>query len=168
MERHRSCVAQGNRGRRVCGRQSRRLDAPLPRHGSPDGWSHDRPSGRLNPHHRRRTMKYTIKITTIVAAVALPWPALADAIQATLYKSPQCGCCEFHAAYLRENGFAIDIKETFELAQISAEAGIPPEFEGCHTILVDGYVVGGHMPAGVIKEMLSERPAIAGITLPGM
>jgi hypothetical protein len=113
-------------------------------------------------------MKYTIKIATIVAALSLPWPALADAIQATLYKSPQCGCCEGHAAYLRENGFGVDVKESFELSQISAEAGIPAEFEGCHTIFVDGYVVGGHVPANVIKKMLEERPAIAGITLPGM
>ena len=113
-------------------------------------------------------MKHAIRIAAMVAALSLPWPALADAIQATLYKSPECGCCEGHAAYLRENGFAVDIKETLELARISAEAGIAPEFEGCHTIFVDGYVVGGHVPAGVIKRMLSERPAIAGITLPGM
>src|ERR1700754_4875675 len=98
-------------------------------------------------------MKYTFKIAAIVAALSLPWPALADAIQATLYKSPECGCCEGHAAYLRENGFAVDIKETLELARISAEAGIPPELEGCHTIFVDGYVVGGHVPAGLIKRM---------------
>jgi hypothetical protein len=113
-------------------------------------------------------MRYTTKIAALIAVLSLPWPALADAIQATLYKSPQCGCCEGHAAYLRDNGFAVDVKESFELAQISAEAGIPPELEGCHTIFVDGYVVGGHVPAGVIKKMLSERPAIAGITLPGM
>src|SRR5262245_47647871 len=113
-------------------------------------------------------MKRTIKIATIVAALSLPWPALADTIQATLYKMPQCGCCEGHAAYLRQNGFDLEIKESADLSQISAEAGIPPEMEGCHTIFVDGYVVGGHVPAGVIKRMLSERPAIAGITLPGM
>jgi hypothetical protein len=113
-------------------------------------------------------MKNSIKIATIVAALSLPWPALADAIQATMFKMPQCGCCEGHAAHLRENGFAVDIKEAEDLAQISAEAGIPPEMEGCHTIFVDGYVVGGHVPAGVIKTMLAERPAIAGITLPGM
>ena len=75
--------------------------------------------------------------------MCLPWPALAEAIQATLYKMPQCGCCEGHAAYLRENGFAVDVKETLELSRISAEAGIPPELEGCHTIFVDGYVVDG-------------------------
>ncbi len=113
-------------------------------------------------------MKHGIGAATLALALVLPWPALADAIQTTMYKMPQCGCCEGHAAYLRENGFAVDVKESFELSKISAEAGIPPELEGCHTIFIDGYVVGGHVPAGVIKKMLSERPAIAGITLAGM
>jgi hypothetical protein len=113
-------------------------------------------------------LKRRTGVVVFALALALPWPALAEVIQATLYKMPQCGCCEGHAAYLRENGFAVDVKETSELSQISAEAGIPPELEGCHTIFIDGYVVGGHVPAGVIKKMLSERPAVAGITLAGM
>jgi hypothetical protein len=113
-------------------------------------------------------VKRMIVSAAFALTVTLPWPALADVIQATMHKMPQCGCCEGHAAYLRENGFAVDVKESFELSKISADAGIPPELEGCHTIFVDGYVVGGHVPAGVIKKMLSERPAIAGITLAGM
>ena len=113
-------------------------------------------------------MKRTLATAALALALALPWPALADAIQATLYKMPQCGCCEGHADYLRKNGFAVDVKETTDLSRMSAEAGIPPALEGCHTIFVDGYVVGGHVPAGVIKKMLAERPAIAGITLAGM
>ncbi len=113
-------------------------------------------------------MRYTKKIVAILIALALPGPALADAIQATLYKSPQCGCCESYAAYLRDNGFEVEVKESHDLAQISAEAGVPPEFQGCHTMFVDGYVVDGHVPVTVINKMLTERPAIAGITLPGM
>lgn len=113
-------------------------------------------------------MKHRIGVAALGITLFLPWSALADVIQATLHKMPQCGCCEGHAAYLRENGFAVDVKESFELSRISAEAGIPPELEGCHTIFIDGYVVGGHVPAGVIKRMLKERPAIAGITLAGM
>jgi hypothetical protein len=113
-------------------------------------------------------MKRRIGAAAFALTLSLPWPALANAIQATMFKMPQCGCCEGHAAHLRENGFDLEIKESADLAQLSAEAGIPSEMEGCHTIFVDGYVVGGHVPAGVIKRMLTERPAIAGITLPGM
>jgi len=113
-------------------------------------------------------MKRTIKIAAVLAAGALPWPAFADAIHATLYKNPQCGCCENYAAYLRQNGFDVEVKATNDLAQISADAGVPAEYEGCHTTFIDGYVVDGHVPIKAINELLKERPAIAGITLPGM
>jgi len=54
------------------------------------------------------------------------------------------------------------------LAQISHDAGVPEDLEGCHTMFVGGYVVDGHVPVTVVKKLLTERPAIAGITLPGM
>ena len=114
-------------------------------------------------------MNLTARIATLVTLLALPLPALAQqSIPVTLYKNPQCGCCENYAAYLRENGFTVDVKPTNDLAEISREAGVPEEFEGCHTAFIDGYVVDGHVPVGVIQKLLSERPAIAGITLPGM
>src|SRR5258707_10233336 len=100
--------------------------------------------------------------------VALPWPAIAAPIRATLFKNPQCDCCEGYAAYLRQNGFEVDVKPTNDLAEISRKAGVPTELEGCHTMFVDDYVVDGHVPVKVIRQLLSERPAIAGITLPGM
>jgi hypothetical protein len=101
--------------------------------------------------------------------LALPLPALAAApTQVTLYKNPQCSCCEGYAAYLRQNGFEVTVKPTNDLAQISLKAGVPAELEGCHTAFIDGYVVDGHVPVEVIRKLLSERPAIAGITLPGM
>jgi hypothetical protein len=113
-------------------------------------------------------MKRTIKIAALVAAVALPWPALADAIHATLYKNPQCGCCENYATYLRNNGFDVEVKASNDLAEISSEAGVPAEYEGCHTTFIEGYVVDGHVPIKAIETLLKEKPAIAGITLPGM
>ena len=104
----------------------------------------------------------------IFAVVALPQPGIAASSRATLYKSPQCGCCEGYAAYLRQNGFEVDVKETNDLAEISHKAGVPERFQGCHTVFIDGYVVDGHVPVNVIRKLLSERPKIAGITLPGM
>lgn len=108
------------------------------------------------------------RVATVLATLVLPLPALADPIAATLYKNPQCSCCEGYAAYLRDNGFTVDVKPSNDLAQISAEAGVPAEMEGCHTMFVDGYVVDGHVPVRTIRKLLSERPKIAGITLPGM
>jgi hypothetical protein len=88
--------------------------------------------------------------------------------KATLYKNPQCGCCEGYADYLRANGFEVEVKPTFDLAEISRKAGIPENFQGCHTMLIDGYVVDGHVPLDTLNKLLTERPDIAGISLPGM
>ena len=104
----------------------------------------------------------------ILAMIALPLPAAAEPIHATLYKNQQCSCCEGYAAYLRKNGFDVDVKPTNDLTEISSKAGVPERLQGCHTMFVDGYVVDGHVPVSTIRKLLSERPAIAGITLPGM
>jgi len=91
-----------------------------------------------------------------------------EVLRATLYKNPQCGCCEGYADYLRKNGFEVEVKPTNDLASISSTAGVPANFQGCHTMFVDGYVVDGHVPVRTVRKLLSERPDIAGITLAGM
>jgi len=88
--------------------------------------------------------------------------------EATLYKNPNCGCCEEHASYLRGHGYAVKVVETHDLDGIKRRHGVPEELFGCHTILVGGYVVEGHVPAGTLARLLKERPAIRGISLPGM
>ena len=113
-------------------------------------------------------MKKTIRLAAVITLISLPLPVLAAPIHAILYKNPQCGCCEAYADYLQKNGFEVEIKPTDDLTQISASAGVPADLEGCHTMFVDGYVVDGLVPVDIVKKVLSERPAIAGITLPGM
>ena len=112
--------------------------------------------------------RVTLRIGTALALIAAPLPALAEPIHAVLYKNPQCSCCEGYAAYLQQNGFQVDVKPTNDLAEISSKAGVPAELEGCHTMFVEGYVVDGLVPVDVIQKLLKEKPAIAGITLPGM
>lgn len=102
-------------------------------------------------------------------AVALPAAAAAgERPAATLYKNPQCGCCESYADYLRDNGFEVAVKPTHDLSLIKRRHGVPEPLDGCHTMLVDGYVVEGHVPVGTLNKLLSERPDIKGISLPGM
>ena len=113
-------------------------------------------------------MKQLIRLTAVAALLAVSSPTLAETIKATLYKNPQCSCCESYAAYLRKNGFEIDIKPTNDLAEISRKAGVPENLQGCHTMFVNGYVVDGLVPINTVRKLLSEKPAIAGITLPGM
>ena len=88
--------------------------------------------------------------------------------EAILYKNPQCGCCEGHADYLRENGFEVTVKPTHDLPLLKRQYGVPSALEGCHTTLVEGYVVEGHVPVASILRLLAERPDIKGISLPGM
>ena len=91
-----------------------------------------------------------------------------EAPNATMYKQAYCSCCDGHADHLRANGFNVTVVETQNMSQIKSKHGVPPEFEGCHTIEVGGYVVEGHVPAKIIRKLLKERPAIRGISLPGM
>jgi len=113
-------------------------------------------------------MKSIYRVAAAAMLIALPLPALAAPIEAVLYKNPQCSCCENYARYLERNGFKVEIKPTNNLTQISADAGVPANLEGCHTMLVGGYVVDGLVPVDIVQKLLTERPAITGITLAGM
>lgn len=88
--------------------------------------------------------------------------------QVTLYKDPQCTCCEGYADYLRHSGFEVSVVNTHDLALINEENGVPAQLQGCHLAKVEGYLVGGHVPVGIVNRLLAEKPAIKGITLPGM
>ena len=105
---------------------------------------------------------------TIAGITLFATGAVAATGTIAVYKDPQCGCCEGYAEYLRENGFDVTVKPTHDLASMSREAGIPDEFQGCHLSFIDGYVVSGHVPVGTVDKLLTERPDIKGVTLPGM
>lgn len=110
--------------------------------------------------------------TRIAGAIGLSLAMLASggahATDALIYKNPQCGCCESYADYLRANDYDVTVKPTHELSALSREHGLSEAYQGCHLALIDGYFVSGHVPATVIEKLLTERPTIDGITLPGM
>src|SRR3954464_12477145 len=85
-----------------------------------------------------------------------------------LFKNPGCGCCEEYAAYLRQHGFTVTVRETDKLADMSTKAGIPAELAGCHLAYLGGYVVSGHVPIEAVDKLLTERPQLKGLALPGM
>ena len=107
-------------------------------------------------------------LAAVVMMGVLAPVAASAAGEMTLYKNPQCGCCEGHAAYLEQQGFKVKVVTTDALAKMKSMAGVPPTLESCHTILVDGYVVEGHVPAAAIRKLLTEKPAVRGIALAGM
>ena len=85
-----------------------------------------------------------------------------------MYKTPECHCCEWYANYLRNHGYNVVVRPTHNLSLIRHEHGVPDRLAGCHTLLVGGYVVEGHVPVAILDRLLSERPKIKGISLPGM
>lgn len=113
-------------------------------------------------------MKKLFHLATFATLIAMPLPALAAPFEAVMYKNPSCSCCETYAAYLEQNGFRVELKPTNDLTQVSTDAGVPEQLQGCHTIKVGGYVVDGFVPVDIVKKMLTEHPAITGISLPGM
>ncbi|QND59934.1 DUF411 domain-containing protein [Mesorhizobium huakuii] len=113
-------------------------------------------------------MKLTYRLAALAVLISTPMPAFAATIDAVMYKNPSCSCCETYAAYLERNGFKVDIKPTNDLSQVSARLGVPADLEGCHSVVVGGYVVDGFVPVDVVKKMLAEHPAITGIAMAGM
>ena len=87
----------------------------------------------------------------------------------TVWKSPTCGCCHAWVEYLVDNGFVVTAHDVESVVPVKKELGLTnPALYSCHTALIDGYVVEGHVPASDIKRLLTERPDIVGITAPGM
>ena len=113
-----------------------------------------------------------------VGAVALalvardgPAPAASAAGSAgtmTVYKSPTCDCCRKWVEHVRENGFAVTVEDMGDVTPIKERYGVPRALTSCHTAVVGGYAIEGHVPADVIKKLLAERPAVAGLAVPGM
>jgi hypothetical protein len=112
-----------------------------------------------------RMFRWLILAFALLAAVT---GALAEPVAVQMYKNPQCGCCEEYAKYLRQHGFKVTVTPTHNMSIISRKNGVPERLAGCHTMLVEGYVVEGHVPVGAIRKLLAERPGIKGISLPGM
>ena len=104
-------------------------------------------------------------VSGVIPLSAKPAPNRGDV---TLYKNPQCGCCEGYADYLRDNSFKVKAISTNDLTVMGQKYGIPDDMQPCHISLIGGYVVGGHIPIEVVNRLLSEKPQIVGITLPGM
>jgi hypothetical protein len=86
----------------------------------------------------------------------------------TVYKSPSCGCCSKWIDHMRANGFEVTSHNVDDIAALKAKHGVPSRAASCHTSLVGDYVVEGHVPADAIKRLLSERPKVRGLAVPGM
>ena len=94
--------------------------------------------------------------------------AFAAEADITVHKDPNCGCCSGWVDHLRAAGFSVDVQETADLVRVRQRYGVPPELTACHTAIVGGYVIEGHVPALAIRRLLAQRPDVKGIAVPGM
>ncbi|QJQ94533.1 MULTISPECIES: DUF411 domain-containing protein [Halomonadaceae] len=85
-----------------------------------------------------------------------------------MFKDPNCGCCSAWAEHLEAEGFVVHAHDARDMRAVKAEHGVPPALASCHTALVDGYVIEGHVPAADIRRLLEEGSDIVGLAVPGM
>lgn len=85
-----------------------------------------------------------------------------------VYKTPTCGCCTKWIEHLEAEGFDVEATDLSDLSELKATHGVPANLASCHTALVDGYVIEGHVPASDIARLLQDRPAVAGLAVPEM
>ncbi len=86
----------------------------------------------------------------------------------TLYKSEMCGCCGLYGDYLDKTEYNIEIKDMPDITSIKDQYKIPPQLRSCHTAIINGYYIEGHIPQEAIQKLLKEKPSLAGIAMPGM
>jgi len=87
---------------------------------------------------------------------------------ATVYKDPTCGCCSSWVALLRKSGLMVSVTDAKDISAVKDKYRIPQALRSCHTALIDGYVIEGHVPPADIKQLLKDRAAVAGLAVPGM
>jgi hypothetical protein len=92
-----------------------------------------------------------------------------EQLQVVMHKNPGCGCCDIWADHLREHGFSVDVTEDAQIFSRKERLKIPQPLYSCHTALVDGYFVEGHVPAADILSLLKLKPEhVTGLAVPGM
>lgn len=89
-------------------------------------------------------------------------------VEITVYRSPTCGCCSKWITHLQQNNFKVKDIVTENVAGIKEKYGVPKNLQSCHTAIVGGYVIEGHVPASDIRSLLKIKPAVTGLSVPGM
>ena len=115
-----------------------------------------------------KTLVIAAALTTLAAAAAPSLGERAAPPSITVYHSPTCGCCKEWVKHLEANGFTVKSIEQADVSPIKAELGVPRKLVSCHTAVIAGYVVEGHVPAADIQRLRREKPKVAGLTAPGM
>lgn len=93
----------------------------------------------------------------------------ASATAMTVYRDPSCGCCEAWAEQAKEQGFDVRVIDRPDMPTIKRQHGVPEELSSCHTAIVAGYAIEGHVPFADVRRLLGEKPnGVRGLAVPGM
>lgn len=112
--------------------------------------------------------QFLATLAAAAASAAAPaWASTPAPIAVEVWKDPNCGCCQDWVDHMQANGFTVQVHNTGNNA-VRAKLGLPPELGSCHTALVGGYVIEGHVPAADVHKLLKAQPKALGITVPGM
>jgi hypothetical protein len=113
-------------------------------------------------------MKRKILVLAIFFISALALAARAENPTISVIKSKTCGCCSMWLEHLKANGFTVKAQDVDDLYERKEKLKIPTELQSCHTGVVEGYVIEGHVPAEDIVRLLKEKPKALGLAVPGM
>ena len=102
-----------------------------------------------------------------LGATSVAFATKPSAIPVAVWKDPNCGCCKDWIAHMEQHGFTVSVREEGNTA-VRARLGMPQKLGSCHTAVVQGYVIEGHVPAADIQRLLKERPRALGLAVPGM
>ena len=108
-----------------------------------------------------------VAITSLVV-FAISSPSQSSGPLITVFKTPTCGCCGKWVEHLKANGFTVKVQEVNDTSAYERQYRVPRSMVSCHTAVVNGYTIEGHVPAEEIKRLLSERPRVVGLAVPGM
>jgi hypothetical protein len=92
----------------------------------------------------------------------------ASLVSIKVYKTPTCGCCKAWVEHLEQNGFKAEVVDMPDLSSVKTKYGVAPQLQSCHTAVVGDYTIEGHVPADLIMRLVTEKPEIAGLAVPGM
>jgi len=107
----------------------------------------------------------SLLLTAIVGSAGY---AADQPVEITVYRSPTCGCCGKWIEHLKQNNFNVKDNVSDDMEAIKSQYGVPKEMASCHTAIVNGYVIEGHVPAADILKLLKDKPKVTGLAVPGM
>lgn len=127
----------------------------------------------------KTTVGYIVLAAVLVGGTTTLWglsssgedatrPAASTDVEIVVYKSPTCGCCEAWIEHMEQAGFSVEVKDRHDVVALKQRLGVPTEMFSCHTAVINGKVVEGHVPASTVERYLADGSPGDGLAVPGM